>query len=209
LLLQGPPLSPGVVRGVGTTSRDPLPRAPLSVGASAAEWEILDRKRVDLRGGAPGPAGPGSGPCRARLGPVPGPARAPCRARLAPPGPKRPNQQVEERGGPGEEKTGPAKARSAARERPLLTRPGTGPARARPTYVRGPSIPAASYCLKTIKKRRGTRRAGHSRLGAHGRPHELTAHVRSYVLRSQDITPAVDTTHKPQEKEPPRELAGT
>ena len=45
LLLRGPPLSPGVVRGVGTTSRDPLPRAPLSVGASAAEWEILDGKR--------------------------------------------------------------------------------------------------------------------------------------------------------------------
>ena len=87
LLLRGPPLSPGVVRGVGTTSRDPLPRAPLSVGASAAEWEILDGKRVDLQSGAPGQAGPGSGPCRARLGPVPGPARAPCRARLAPPGP--------------------------------------------------------------------------------------------------------------------------
>ena len=48
MLLRGPPLSPGVVRGVGTTSRDPLPRAPLSVGASAAEWEILDGKRVDL-----------------------------------------------------------------------------------------------------------------------------------------------------------------
>ena len=87
MLLRGPPLSPGVVRGVGTTSRDPLPRAPLSVGASAAEWEILDGKRVDLQSGAPGQAGPGSGPCRARLGPVPGPARAPCRARLAPPGP--------------------------------------------------------------------------------------------------------------------------
>ena len=49
MLLRGPPLSPGVVRGVGTTSRDPLPRAPLSVGASAAEWEILDGKRVDLQ----------------------------------------------------------------------------------------------------------------------------------------------------------------
>ena len=60
LLLRGPPLSPGVVRGVGTTSRDPLPRAPLSVGASAAEWEILDGKRVDLQSGAPGQAGPGS-----------------------------------------------------------------------------------------------------------------------------------------------------
>ena len=84
LLVRGPPLSPGVVRGVGTTSRDPLPRAPLSVGASAAEWDgfILDGKRVDLQSGAPGQAGPGSGPCRARLGPVPGPARAPC-----PPGP--------------------------------------------------------------------------------------------------------------------------
>ena len=56
MLLRGPPLSPGVVRGVGTTSRDPLPRAPLSVGASAAEWEILDGKRVDLLSGAPGPA---------------------------------------------------------------------------------------------------------------------------------------------------------
>ena len=53
LLLRGPPLSPGVVRGVGTTSRDTLPRAPLSVGASAAEWEILDGKRVDLQSGAP------------------------------------------------------------------------------------------------------------------------------------------------------------
>ena len=62
MLVRGPPLSPGVVRGVGTTSRDPLPRAPLSVGASAAEWEILDGKRVDLQSGAPGPAGPGSGP---------------------------------------------------------------------------------------------------------------------------------------------------
>ena len=51
LLLRGPPLSPGVVRGVGTTSRDPIPRAPLSVGASAAEWEILDVKV------APGPVG--------------------------------------------------------------------------------------------------------------------------------------------------------
>jgi len=87
LLLRGPPLSPGVVRRVGTTSRDPLPRALLSVGASAAEWEILDGKRVDLQSGAPGQAGSGSGPCRARLGPLPGPARAPCRARLAPPGP--------------------------------------------------------------------------------------------------------------------------
>ena len=58
MLLRGPPLSPGVVRGVGTTSRDPLPRAPLSVGASAAEWEILDGKRVDLQSGAPGPACP-------------------------------------------------------------------------------------------------------------------------------------------------------
>ena len=78
LLLRGPPLSPGVVRGVGTTSRDPLPRAPLSVGASAAEWEILDGKRVDLQSGAPGArvrpgparaprAGPGSGPCRAQV----------------------------------------------------------------------------------------------------------------------------------------------
>ena len=58
MLLRGPPLSPGVVRGVGTTSRDPLPRAPLSVGASAAEWEILDGKRVDLQSGAPGQARP-------------------------------------------------------------------------------------------------------------------------------------------------------
>ena len=47
LLVRGPPLSPGVVRGVGTTSRDPLPRAPLSVGA------LLDGKRVDLQSGAP------------------------------------------------------------------------------------------------------------------------------------------------------------
>ena len=62
MLLRGPPLSPGVVRGVGTTSRDPLPRAPLSVGASAAEWEILDGKRVDLQRKW------GAGPGRARLG---------------------------------------------------------------------------------------------------------------------------------------------
>ena len=54
LLVRGPPLSPGVVRGVGTTSRDPLPRAPLSVGAFAGEREILDGKRVDLQSGAPG-----------------------------------------------------------------------------------------------------------------------------------------------------------
>ena len=61
LLLRGPPLSPGVVRGVGTTSRDPLPRAPLSVGASAAEWEILDGKRVDSAG-APADSPPGPAP---------------------------------------------------------------------------------------------------------------------------------------------------
>ena len=86
-LLRGPPLSPGVVRGVTTTSINPLSRAPLSIGASAAEWEILDGKRVDLLSGAPGQAEPGSGTCGARLGPMPGPTRAPCRARLAPPKP--------------------------------------------------------------------------------------------------------------------------
>ena len=196
LLLRGPPLSPGVVRGVGTTSRDPLPRAPLSVGASAAEWEILDGKRVDLQSGAPGQAGPGSGPCRARLAPpgpgpraLPGPAchsraeapksagRGARRARRGEnrpgkpscPGPSaahRPARSLtagpgqEGLPGPfcarraGEEKTSLAKARSAARERPLLTRPGpagapagpgTGPARARPTYVRGPSYILPSY----------------------------------------------------------------
>ena len=156
MLLRGPPLSPGVVRGVGTTSRDPLPRAPLSVGASAAEWEILDGKRVDLQSGAPGQAGPGSGPCRARLGPVPGPARAPCRgpglplpgparalcrARLATPGPKRPNQQVEERGGPGEEKTGPANRPARARlrhiDRPAHSQPGPGRRVCRARFARG------------------------------------------------------------------------
>ena len=51
MLVRGPPLSPGVVRGVGTTSRDPLPRAPLSVGAFAGEREILDGKRIDLQSG--------------------------------------------------------------------------------------------------------------------------------------------------------------
>ena len=76
---------------------------------------------------------------------------------------KRALKQVEERGGPGEEKTGPAKARSAARERPLLTRPGpagapagpgTGPARARPTYVRGPSY------IRRLPKRASKRSVG-------------------------------------------------
>ena len=85
MLLRGPPLSPGVVRGVGTTSRDPLPRAPLKVGPSAAEWEILDGKRVDLQSGAPGPA-------RARAGPgpraLPGRPACPSRARPLRPGPQ-------------------------------------------------------------------------------------------------------------------------
>ena len=198
MLLRGPLLSPGVVRGVGTTSRDPLPRAPLSVGPprpSVRYWmgngSICKVGRRARPGPARAPAGPGSDPCRprparpagpglplsraeapksaqveARGGPgeeKSGPANRPARARLrhigrpahSQPGPDRRVCRARfARGGPGEEKTGPAKARSAARERPLLTRPGpagapagpgTGPARARPTYVRGPSYyPAAS-----------------------------------------------------------------
>ena len=193
---------------MGTTSRDPLPRAPLSVGASAAEWEILDGNRVDLLSGALGQAGPGSGPCRARLGPVPGPARAPCRARLATPGPgplalpgpachslaeapksagrgarrarrgetrpgkpscpgpsaaHRPARSLTAartgvrrvcrarfaRGGPGEEKTGPAKARSAARERPLLTRPLRPGSQLKPYIRRLPRNSLARISLLT------------------------------------------------------------
>ena len=191
----------GWARPVGTPS--PGPRSQLGPPRPSGRYwmgngSICKVGRRARPGPARAPAGPGSDPCRARPArpagpglPLPGPARALCRARLATPGPKRPNQQVEERGGPGEEKTGPAnrpararlrhidrpahsqpgpgrrvcrarfarggpgeektglaKARSAARERPLLTRPGpagapagpgTGPARARPTYVRAPS----------------------------------------------------------------------
>jgi len=102
-------------------------------------------------GPARAPAGPGSDPCRAR------PAGAPCRARLAPPGParalcragpachsrgpKRPNQQVEERGGPGEEKPGPANRPARARlrhiGRPAHSQPGPDRRVCRARFARG------------------------------------------------------------------------
>ena len=215
LLLRGPPLSPGVVRGVGTTSRDSLPRPPPISRWCPSRWsDCVSPSHQSIN--PPGPALTQLGPprpsgrywmgngsiCkvgrRARLGPLP--ARSdPCRARPARfagpglplpgrsaqistgrgawrarrgenrpgkpsyPGPSaahRPARSLTagpgQKGLPGpfcarragEERTGLAKARSAARERPLLTRPGpagapagpaTGPARARPTYVRGPS----------------------------------------------------------------------
>ena len=119
--------------------------------------------------------GPANRPARARLRHIdrpshsqPGPGRRVCRARFA-------------RGGPGEEKTGPAKARSAARERPLLTRPGpagapagpgTGPARARPTYVRGPSyirrLPISGCILRHIES--GSENSALSSQRPHGPP---------------------------------------
>jgi len=95
--------------------------------------------------------GPANRPARARLRHIgrpahsqPDPDRRVCRARFA-------------RGGPGEEKTGLAKARSAARERPLLTRPGPAGAGARnrprpgPPHLRpGPQLyPAASYPISS------------------------------------------------------------
>ena len=168
LLLRGPPLSPGVVRGVGTTSRDPLPRAPLSVGASAA------RPRVGDIGWETGRfAKWGAGPGRARLGPLP--ARSdPCRARPARPagpglplpgvgpachsrGPKRPNQQVEERGGPGEEKPGPANRPARARLRHIGR-----PAHSQP----GPDRRVCRVCAR--RARRGENRPGKSTLGGPG-----------------------------------------
>ena len=57
-------------------------------------------------------------------------ARLGARARLGTPGPKRPNQQVEERGGSGEEKMGlanrPARARLRHIGRPANSQPGLG-----------------------------------------------------------------------------------
>ena len=62
-------------------------------------------------------------------------------ARLATPGPKRPNQQVEERGGPGEEKTGPANRPARARlrhiDRPAHSQPGPGRRVCRARFARG------------------------------------------------------------------------
>ena len=159
---------------MGTTSRDPLPRAPLSVGASAAEWEILDGKRVDLQSGAPGPAGPGSGapagpgsdPCLARPArpagpglPLPGPARALCRARLATPGPMRPNQQAEEPGGPGEEKTAPGK--------PSCPGPSAAHRPAR-SLTAGPGQEGLPGPFCARRARRGENRPGKSTLGGPG-----------------------------------------
>ena len=99
-------------------------------------------------GPARAPAGPASDPGRARPArpagpglPLPGPARALCRARLATPGPKRPNQQVEERGGPGEEKPGPANRPARARlrhiDRPAHSQPGPGRRVCRARFARG------------------------------------------------------------------------
>ena len=74
----------GWARPVGTPS--PGPRSQLGPPRPSGRY-WMGNGSICKESGAPGQAGPGSGPCRARLGPVPGPARAPCRARLAPPGP--------------------------------------------------------------------------------------------------------------------------
>ena len=117
LLLRGPPLSPGVVRGVGTTSRDTLPRAPLSVVGpprpSGRYW--MGNGSICLVGR------------RARLGHLRGPART--RAWPGPralPGPACPSRARPARfAGPGL----PLPGRSAQISRP---RSEAGPARRKP-----------------------------------------------------------------------------
>jgi len=85
-----------------------------------------------------------------------------CRARLAPPGPKRPNQQVEERGGPGEENTGlanrPARARLRHIGRPAHSTLTAGPGQE--GLPGGPVLREAG--------RRGENRPGKSTLGGPG-----------------------------------------
>ena len=120
---------------------------------------------------AEAPKSAGRGAWRARRGenrpgkpscPGPSAAHRPARSLTAGPGQEGlPGPFCARRAG--EEKTGLARARSAARERPLLTRPGpagapagpgTGPARARPTYVRGPSY------IRRLPKRASKRSVG-------------------------------------------------
>ena len=124
-----PPSGPGGPRALPGPACHSRAEAPKSAGRGA--WRA---RRGENRPGEPSCPGPSA-------------AHRPARSLTAGPGQEGlPGPFCARRAG--EEKTGLAKARSAARERPLLTRPGpagapagpgTGPARARPTYVRGPS----------------------------------------------------------------------
>ena len=156
MLVRGPPLSrPGSCEGwarpVGTPS--PGPRSQLGPPRPSGRYwmgngSICLVGRRARPSPARAPAGPGSDPCLARPArpagpglPLPNPTHTLCRARLATPGPKRPNQQVEERGGPGEEKTGPANRPARARlrhiGRPAHSQPGPDRRVCRACFARG------------------------------------------------------------------------